>query len=809
MNRLAFLSLYRSFARQRAVTALNILGLAVGVAVFLVLALYVRFETSFERWLPDHEQVYVVQTVWDTPGSPHNGPYNDTMGGLLDQLRQDFPGTIGTRILGGENGGIVRQGQVSVTDDVAMVDARFPALFDLPMVRGAVAGVLDQPDAVLISRAAARRYFGSGDPIGQMLTISVFAAQNYRVAGVFEDLPANSDLKLSLLIRLPGDIGRTNPNWYHWGSTSLPTFLRFPSRAAARDYAAALPAFVDRRGRADLGDGASDMVALALLPLTDLHLQPEGSASASARLTLIALGLVGLLTLLIALVNYVNLATARASLRAREVAMRKVLGADRAAIIKQFLGEAVLTVALATLAGLILAELGLPLINAASGLALTIPYAIIAPALVGLIGVTGLLAGSYPALLLSGYRPAAVLASSRAPGGGRAGARIREGLVVFQFALVIALLIGTTVLVSQTRHMRSADVGFQREGLLTVLSTRDSLVAPAQKRAFMARLRALPSVRAAAFANSTVGGSGERNADTVALPGVPGSGPSLVWESVGPDFFTVYGTRLLAGRVFDSARAGDDGTNRAPDATINIVINRQAVRRLGFATARDAVGKTIGGARPLTIIGVVDDMRFYSPREPLEPTYYRYAADPAELLTTVASVRFSGDPRAALRSISDLWQSIVPQVPFDAQTADARLTEFYRADDRATRLFAIGAGLAVLIGCVGLWGLASFNTARRVKEIGIRKSLGASSGDVVTLLIGQFLRPVLLANLIAWPLAYLVLRTWLAGFSDRIALSPLYFLGGSLLAIAIAVLTVLGQSLRASRTTPAWALRHD
>ena len=242
---------------------------------------------------------------------------------------------------------------------------------------------------------------------------------------------------------------------------------------------------------------------------------------------------------------------------------------------------------------------------------------------------------------------------------------------------------------------------------------------------------------------------------------------------------------------------------------INIVINRRAVPTLGFRSPQDAVGKTVGGERPRTIIGVIDDMRFFSPRDPNSATYYIYYREPVTVGTSVASVRHVGDPRTMLAAVRDIWQRLVPQVPFNGDTADKRLDRFYEADDRATRLFGIGAGLAVLIGCVGLWGLASFNTARRVKEIGIRKTLGASSADIVRLLVGQFLRPVLIANLFAWPLAFIAMRTWLAGFDDRIALSPLYFVGASLVATVIAVLTVLGQSLRASRAAPAWALRHD
>lgn len=806
MNRFAFVSLYRSLTRHKLYAALNIGGLAVGIAVFLVLGLYARFETSYEKWLPQHDKIYAVQTVWNLPESPFNGAYAYTMGALLEEMREDFPGLVGTRVAGGENAGTVIRGGVASTANVAQVDASFFDVFDLPMVRGSGAA-LRQPSNVLISETLARQYFGTSDPIGQTLTIAVDRTANYRVAGVFKDLPKNSEFKITLLVPLPAKA--PYDSWYRWGSTSLQTFLRFDTPEAARAFEQKLPPFVNRRALADMGKDAWKTQQLSLLPIARLHLEPQGPASASRKIAVVTLGIVGLLTLLVAIVNYVNLAAARANLRAREVAMRKVLGANRNALVHQFLCEAVLTVGVAALFGLILAELGLPLVNAAGGLSLTIPYIVVVPALVLLTVVVGVLAGFYPALVLSGYPAAAVLASARAPGGGRAGTRIREGLVVLQFGLAIAFMVGTAVLVAQTRHVRQSDLGFKREGLMVLLSTRDSLVEPAQRRTVAAAIRELPSVSAATIGNNAVGGSGENNADNVPLPGVTGAGPSLRWIIVGPDFFKVHGTRLLAGRLFDDAHRDDDAMSRKEGESRNIVINRRALPTLGFRTAQDAIGKTVGGTRPRTIIGVVEDMRFFSPREPNSATYYVYYREPEQASTTVVSVRFTGDPRTTIEAVRAIWQRTVPQVPFDAATADTQLAKFYEADDRATRLFAIGAGLAVLIGCVGLWGLASYNTQRRIKEIGIRKTLGASSADIAKLLVGQFLRPVLLANVIAWPLAFLAMRTWLAGFDDRIALSPLYFLGGSLLATVIAVLTVLGQSLRASRAAPAWALRHE
>lgn len=805
MNASAFTSFYRALARHRLYAAFNIGGLAVGIAVFLVLGLYVRFETSFEKWLPRHEGIYAVRTIWTLQGNPFSGPYPHTMGGLLDQMKQDFPGIVGTRTRTGGTG--VVRGGVTTKEDLVQADPDFFRVFDLPMVRGDKATALTDPTSAIISESMARKYFGTTDPVGQTMTITMDRPQTYRITGVFADLPRNTELKMSAVMLLP----KTPPqdNWYHWGSSTLQTYLRFDTPAAARAFEQKLPAFVKRRAFNDMGADATKLLNLDLLPIERVHLEPQGSASATRKITVTTLGLVGLLTLLIAIVNYVNLATARAGLRAREVAMRKVLGASRAALIRQFVGEAVMTVAIAALIGLILAELGLPLVNAAGGLALSIPYGLVVPALVLLVLIVGVAAGFYPALLLSGYPAAAVLASARSPGGGRAGARVREALVVFQFGLAIAFMIGTVVLLAQTRHVRQTDLGYQREGLVTIMSTTDNLVTPERRRAIADAVRRLPNVTNVALANDAVGESGERNSDNMPLPGVAGEGPSLRWVITGPGFFDTYGARLLAGRVFDDARRDDDAQLRKSADGVNIVINRSAVPVLRFRTPQEAIGKTVGGSSPRTIIGVVDDLRFGSPRDPTTPMYFLYYREAEKAGSIVVTIRHQGDPRALIDAIRGIWRRLAPEVPFDAEPADKRLAKFYEADDQATRLFAIGAGLAVLIGCVGLWGLASFNTARRTKEIGIRKTLGASSGDIVKLLVGQFLRPVLIANLVAWPLAYVAMRTWLAGFSDAIALSPLYFLGASALAIVIAVLTVLGQSLRASRAAPAWALRHD
>jgi putative ABC transport system permease protein len=800
MNRFALLSLYRSLVRHKLYAALNIGGLAVGIAVFLVLGLYVRFETGYEKWLPGHDNLYLAEEYWNMPGSPADGYSTGTMGGLIEQLREDFPDTVGTR-LQAMDANVVREGNAT-TEPFAYADANFLDIVRLPIIAGDATRALQAPDNVLISETIAKRYFPNANPIGKTLTLTAIGkTNNYRVAALFRDLPSNTEMRFSILAKTP------NPHpdrmWFHWGSSRVWTILRFETPQDAARFQGQMRTFVDRRAAKDQGVSVKNL-SLKITPLTEIHLQ----TTAGRKMTVATLGIVGVLTLLIAIVNYVNLATARAGLRAREVAMRKVLGASRRALVRQFLGEAVLVAVMAALGGLILAELGLPPINAAGGLKLALDYAVVVPALVVLAIVVGGLAGLYPAALLSRFPAAAVLASARSPGGGRAGARVREALVVFQFALAIAFMIGTVVLIAQTRHVRGADVGFRRDGLVIVSSTSDSAVKEAQLTAFLARVAMLPGVRSVTTSDSAPGSS-SFNSDSYAAPGKPEPGPSLQAILVSSNFFPTFGLKLIAGRLPDDAHRADDARNANDSApnVMNVVLNRKGVEALGFGSPEAALGKTVGRGNPRTIIGVVENARFFSPRDPVNPTMYYYQSR----FTTIprTTLRIDGDPQAMIAKLRTIWRQIAPDVPFEARTASQNMEDYYQADDRATRLFGIGAGLAVLIGCVGLWGLASFNTQRRVKEIGIRKTLGASATDIVRLLVGQFLRPVLIANLIAWPLAYVAMRTWLAGFDDRVSLSLLYFVGASALALTIAVLTVLGQSLRASRAAPAWALRHD
>jgi putative ABC transport system permease protein len=817
MNRLSLIGFLRSLSRHKLYATLNIGGLAVGIAVFLVLGLYVRFETGYESWIPDARNVWLVETRTPDDTDTQRVRQSTPIAAWTD-IHRDLPDVLGTRLL--NVGATVVKDGIGVSETIALADPDFFKVFPMRVLAGRVDGTLADPNAVIITQRTATKYFGTASPIGKTLDVTLIGQlHGYRVAAVIADLPSDSEFSFDLVARLIVTEDKANPLYaehHYWNYGGTETYVRTPDDAAAQRLGGQMPALLKRHVSAETPDDPEYSISLTLQRLTDKHFETPGS-----KLTVTTLGIVGVLTLLLAVVNYVNLASARAGLRAREVAMRKVLGASRAAIIRHYMLEAVATAAIAALLGLALAEAGLPLVNAAGGLQIGIDYVgrngVLLP-LILLVLVVGAFAGAYPAVLLSRFPAAAVLASARSPGGGRAGTRVREMLVTFQFAVATMFMIGTMVLVGQTLHVRKADIGFGRDQLIVVRSLASYSLNSGQRASILHRFASLPGVRSVSSGNAVPGDGFYTSSGNFPVPGLPGGGPAIQFFEATPGYFQAIGARLLAGRSFDLKHPGDINPNlglnvpekdRGANGPLltNVILNETAMRALHFGSPQAAIGKSFGGKTPKTVIGVVADMRFGSPRLSVPATLFSFVErDPQQ---EIGLVRFSGDPKAMLAAVRDAWLKEAPEVPFSGRSANDALERYYARDDHTAHLFTIGAMLAVLIGCVGLWGLASFNTARRTREIGIRKTLGASSTDIVRLLVGQFLRPVLIANLFAWPLAYGAMRTWLAGFSDRIALSPLFFVAATLLSLAIALVTVIAQSLRAARATPAWALRHE
>lgn len=811
-------SFARALSRHPRYAALNVFGLATGIAVFLVLGLVVQYERGFDRWLPDAANIYRLDTTWSMPGrAPQEAA--DTSFVALGLLRTDFPQIqAGTRMM--EQTAPVSVGNLVDSEDVTYVDPNFLETIRLPLLLGNRAEALASATSVVVARTIAEKYFGTAQALGRSLTISQDGTKRlFTVSGVLEDLPHDTSLHIDIIAPFTPAVEQGVRAFHKWGSSSGTTYLRFRTPGDARGVAAALHDFVARRAAGDgndqLGTDPQNHYALSLIALPDVHfhdLTVDAPKPGADRRIVYSLGAVGLLALTTAVINYINLATARAGLRAREVALRKVMGATRRALVLQFLAEATVLVALAALIGLAMTELAVPAVNALGGWAVHIDYAQIVPLLLGLVLLVGVVAGLYPAWLLAAYQPAQVLASARMPAGGRMGARLRNLLVLAQFASAIAFSISTLVIDGQAAFLRNAARGFDRQGLIIVASVSAQELMGRQA-AILDAMRGVPGVVSATVSDREPN-SNSTSATGIRWPGMVGPHPSIVHETVGRDYLATYGIQLLAGRAFDDAHRADDLAGKfSGGRTTSAMVNRAALAALGLSDPQAAIGRrfandSLGGQADHVIIGVVENVRFMSPREPVAAQFYTYDTHAFE--DAQAAIRFRGVPREqVMQGLQAAWRQVVPGNPFVAQTADERLAEFYRPDQQRAGLFSAGAALAIAIACLGLYGLASFNTARRTCEIGIRKTLGASTTRVLLLLVGQFIRPVVLANVIAWPVAWVVMRAWLSGFDQRIALSPLVFAGASLVAIVLAVLTVLGQALRVARAEPARALRHE
>jgi putative ABC transport system permease protein len=796
----AFLTLYRSLTRHRLYAMLNIGGLALGIAAFLVLMLFVRFETNYDRVLPGWERVWTIERTIQFPGNPEvQIPSSPTLSG---QLTAAFPDLVAARMTPYDTATVLT-GNTSTTRKLALVDRDYFRIFPFPAVEGDTASTIARPDGIVVTQSVAEAYFGRTSALGRTLTVAIDGrARNYRVGAVIADLPQNQTYASVLFAAIPAELDDDSRST----SNGVVTFLALPDAATAER----IGAFMRRHPDPAFNPEARQFLKEGIVPLAGRHLAGNGVGTVVA-----VLGGVGIVALLLAVVNYVNLATARAGLRAREIAMRKVVGATRRMLLGQLLGETLAAVTLATLIGLALAEIALPFVNAIGGTDLSIVYwgaGSILPPLVAMTALVTLLAGFYPAFVISRFLPAGVLAAARTPGGDRAGARLRRALVVTQFGIAVALMIGTAVLFAQTRHIQQADIGFGRDGLIMLSGYGDPALDPGQRARLVDTMRKTRGV-AGITTSGVVPGGGTFAIAKMKRAGATGEPPMIVQATVGEQFFDTYRARLLAGRIFDPDRfaldVGNTGTRSKALAgrVANIILNRTAAQRLGFHRADEAIGQIVsldGGT--VRIVGVIADMRFGTPREPVEAFAYSY--QPGGGYRAIVVIRTSADPAIVRERLETAWRRIAPAVPPAATTVDQKLYEsFYRQDVQRSRLFSTGAVLAVAIGCLGLYGLAAFDTMRRVKEIGIRKVLGASTSDVMRLLLVQFLKPVLLANVIAWPIAWFAMSHWLNGFDDRIVLSPVYFIAASVLALVIAAATVASQAWRVARAEPARALR--
>lgn len=824
---------FRSLMKNGTYAFINIFGLALGLAACLLLLLYVQYETSYDAWLPDAERVYQVQAIHTDPETGHVTVQQGSHGAVAAPLKKDFP-QVELAVRVDEERPVLLHNGEPVFADVWMTEPDFFEILQLPFLRGDPRTALAGADSLVLSRSEAIRFFGTVDVVGRSITnIRRGEKRELRVTGVFEDLPKNSHLN----VKNVGRISEEDAANCSWGCINGTVYVKLRPGASVAPIHDGLPAWEKRNiPPSDVGGqkvSEGDSFDWRLVNVRDVHLSGAEPLSpdkpTNDRTTIVTFTVIALLILGIASANFVNLATARASQRAREVALRKVLGASRRQLIVQFLGESLLLTAIAMLIALSIAEIVMPwlsaFLNADLHLAYTGTKGVLA-AVLGLWLVVGLAGGLYPAFYLSRFQPGAVLKANRSntetPGSGR----IRSALVVAQFAVSIGLIACTIVIYSQTRFVRTADAGFHRGGLFQVDNMNRAAMLPVVET-LIREVKRVPGVHDAAAAGISVA-SGNVTNNGVLVPGRT-KPITIGWYSVTPEFFTTMGVKTLAGRTLsrnyakDSASladvvvsGGDSMDARMQELVArgtNIVVNALAAKQMGFAEPAQAIGKTVRintypdeiGLLPATIVGVVEDSRFRSMREPPEPMIFHNDGIYRTLI-----VRYdAADPEKVRNAVGEVWRRVAPDVPYEAAYADASLAELYRTDQARGISFAGFALLAVVIAALGLFGLAAFTAERRTKGIGIRKVFGASVADIVRLLAWQFSKPVILANLIAWPVAWWIMRDWLNQFDARIALTPGPFVVAGLLALGIAIGTVSGHAIRIAHTNPIHALRYE
>jgi putative ABC transport system permease protein len=821
----------RALAKSKIYSVINIAGLAIGMAACILILLYIRYERSYDKWLPDVENTYQLQSWYPHPKDGVPGFFQ--MGTYVAQpyVQKDFPQVERTAYIQDSGPVFLKDGQAQSTKSWMFTNDDFLKVVNLPLLAGTT---LTAPETAVITQSEAIRRFGTDQVVGRTLSIITRGVtHDMKITGVMKDLPKNSSMKIEAVLRL--DFNRfyaDAPEFLTkcWGCQSGYVFVKMRPGTDVGQIEAQMPAWEKRNipdePNGDIIYNSGDDEDWHFVNLKDVHLgkaqeatmTPGNDARSIATFAIIALLILGM-----AIVNFTNLATARASQRAREVALRKVLGATRRQLIVQFVAESILISAVAMLLALALAELLVRPFAAFLDADIALSYfgadGVLLPA-IGLTLVVGIVSGLYPAFFLSRFQPAQVLKANRSAAETPGSGRLRTALVVMQFAVSIGLIICTAVIYGQTVYARHVDPGYKRDHILQMEELGRAQLW-SRVEGYVQQVKRVPGVIDAGLTD--IGVNTDNNNNSGIIP--PGSNRqvNIGQYNVGEGFFNAMGLTLKAGRWFDPKRPIDDMTIPYPQDKavekeiaqrgVNVVLNEYAAKKLGFKSPEDAVGKVLKseiigeeyGLVNITVIGVVGDSRFRSVRKPIDPIMFRkISTGPGWLI-----VRYRGDPETVRASLERQWKQFTNEVPFSAKFSDDIMAEMYKKEDARAQMFAAFALLAVIIGCLGLFGLAAFTAQRRTKEIGIRKVLGARTRDIVRLLVWQFSRPVLVANVIAWPVAWWLMRDWLNGFDQRIPLTPVPFLIAAAVALGIAVATVVGHSVKVARANPIHALRYE
>jgi putative ABC transport system permease protein len=791
---------WRNLLKKKGYSAVNILGLALGIACCMLVFMYVRYEKSFDTYHTKGDRIYRVAHGWDNNsldtywvwGNAPVGPALHDYFPEIDKVVQ-FSGRADILLTNGE---ITHQ-----EEGVFFMDSTVFNVFSWRLLRGDPQTALSKPYTIVLTETTARKYFGDEDPVGKSIKGSDSpgrgAAGEYLVTGVMEDVPANSHFNFNALLSL-STFRKSNPDVFsEWGYADFYTYFMVNEKFDRAQFEAKIPGFLKRQF-----NDPETKTRLALEPLSAMYLgsqvqrQPGETGSLS---NLYIFSVIGFFVLVIAIINFMNLSTARSMERSKEVGIRKSIGAERTQLVAQFLGESFLIVSLSMIIAIGIVALTLPGMRNLTGRPLELMHYVtplnIGWLIVSTLGIA-LVAGSYPSFVLSSFNPVTVL--KRMTKSNRVGIMLRQGLVIFQFTLSIALIAGTLVVSFQMKHILDKQLGFDKEQMLILDYNYDGRVND-KREVLKTELEALPAVSSVAFSRSLPGGYFPNAYTQIMSPEGEMKGDAQPVFQVGVDFINHYKLELVAGRSY---------SREYPSDTLGgLVLNEAAARQYGYSNPADIIGKKYTQwGREGEVIGVLKDFNYLSLHQTIEPLTLPY--EPYACRYVSIKVKPDDIP-ATIEAVRKIWTQLASHRPFLYSFLDDDFNRQYQRDFNFRTLFSTFSSLGIFIACLGLLGLATYTAELRTKEIGIRKVLGASVNSVVALLCRDFIVLIGIAIIIATPVAWWSMSRWLESFAYRIEIHAWIFLLAGLVAIVIAAFTISLQALKAARSNPVNSLRSE
>ena len=795
---------WRNLRRNKSFSAINIFGLSIGIACCLIIMLFVQDELSYDRYNKKADRI--VRVVFRGSINGEKMKEANVMPPVAQTLKADYPEVVQATRLRTDAPLVTYDDKTFKENEFAFADSNFFQVFTLPFLKGDAKTALTQPNTLVISATTAEKYFGKKDPIGKILS---FNNTSFKITGVMKDIPANSHFHFNLIASMVTLPESRDPSWM---TSNFYTYLVLPKGYDYKKLEAKLPEEVAKymgpQIQQAFGMSLAEFnkkgngVGLFLQPLTDIHLHSDLNydfePGSDIRYVYI-FGAIALFMLIIACINFMNLSTAGASKRSREVGIRKVLGSLKNELVKQFLLESILLTFIALLLAVVLVYLALPVFNELSGKELNLHFKNNLFLLFGLAGfglVVGALAGSYPAFYLSSFKPVTALKGKISAGKKSIG--LRSGLVVFQFCISVILIVGTTVVYQQLKYIQNTKLGFDKDQVLVLHET-----GRLDKNEAILRKQLLQDQRVENVSISGYVPVGPSNGNNNMVYTEDNSSQLVkaIKYHVDEQYIPTLDMKLEAGRNFSKDFATDSSAT---------IINETAAKTFGWG--EEALGKTLTGFKnnqgekiTYHIIGIVKDFHFKSLHERISPLMMALGNNSGSMIVKVKTKDITG----LLASVKKEWSQFSNAALFSYSFMDDDFEATYRTEGKLSLILGIFAGLTIFIACLGLFGLVTFTAEQRTKEIGIRKVLGATVPNVVGLLSKDFLKLVIIANVISWPLAWWVMNKWLQDFAYRINISWWIFLLAGLAALLIALITVSFKAIKAALANPVESLRTE